>query len=206
MAQQAGGRLVISIDLELVQQPHSQQRQQTLANLTTQLLALLDDLNLPASFAVADPHYSAATDAILAANTTHELAVLADATWAGRGCGRQRFARELARRFGTARAVGLPVSTLALRQVALGEHVDLLSKTGITALRSEEPCVTCDVWQAPPATLLPRRAGWWLESGEGAAKRAMLDALRERETAHWLIDVAPLIDQPASSWRAIRGR
>lgn len=203
MACQAGGRLIVSIDLELDHHPGSLRRQQTLDALTTQLLALLDELEIPATFAVADPRYSAATEAIMASPVRHEVAVLADATWAGPGCGRERFARELSRRFGTARSAGLAVSTLALRQVELTEHADLLGKTGITALRGNFQGALPQVWNAPPVTPLPHRNGWWFESGELTAYRALQRAIRQQGLTHWLLDASTLIDQPASNWRAV---
>ena len=70
----------------------------SLETVTAELAERLARYNLPASWAVADPAVSAATERLLHAGAAHEIAILGDRSWVGREAGRARFARELARR------------------------------------------------------------------------------------------------------------
>src|SRR5262245_64047464 len=112
------GTLVLSIDLELDPVRHERLLERQLDLVRSELVALTKAAAIPATWAVADPVLSAATDSILAANCGHEIAVLGDQAWLGPGCGRERLARELARRFSAPRKAGIPVSTLAVRNFA----------------------------------------------------------------------------------------
>ncbi|HTN76529.1 MAG TPA: hypothetical protein VL096_14820 [Pirellulaceae bacterium] len=210
MASVARGQLIISVDLELEVQPGLLARQRALDELTATLIDQFAAYRIPATFAVADPIHSAATDMIVASSRAHEIAVLADATWAGPGAGRERFARELARRFGSARAAGLNVSSLALRHLELAEHFDLLPKHGISAVRTEpmprrhgppaQPHVLrYGVWQAQASLRLPQPTRWWWGGDSAPALRLVKRAARHGEVAHLLIDGAELIANVAKS-------
>lgn len=210
MGGDARGQLVVSLDLELELQRESLARQRALDTLTRQLVSLLDQHGLPATFAVADPALSAATETITASRGGHELAVLGDSTWAGPGAGRERFARELTRRFGAARAAGLNISTLALRHLEMAEHFDLLPKQAITVLRTDPvsprraQCVPPQVirfgvWQAAATLRLPQPRGWWFGSEAGPAFKLLKRAAQRGEIVHLLIDVAQLIERETPS-------
>ena len=114
------GTLILSIDFELDLEHQAPVLQRRLDAVRGELIELTRTLNTPATWAVADPTLSAATESILAAGCGHEIAVLGEPAWLGPGCGRMRLERELTRRFDSARESGIAVSTLALRNV---EHV-----------------------------------------------------------------------------------
>ena len=97
------GTLILSIDLELDLNDQEPTLQQRLDDVRRQLVELTCAHRLPATWAVADPTLSAATESILACGCGHEIAVLGDRAWLGPGCGRLRLSRELARRFVGAR-------------------------------------------------------------------------------------------------------
>src|SRR5262245_23352777 len=120
------GKVVVSIDLELDLHHHDGRFDRRLDELRSRLIEITRSAGIPATWAVADPMLSAATEQILAADSRHEIAVLGDQAWLGPGCGRARLARELARRISAPRKNGLPVSTLALRNVAQVIDRDLL--------------------------------------------------------------------------------
>ena len=143
-----GGSLVISIDLELA--PRQRMRlddQRRLASTTDSLIEALRDCRLAATWAVADPAVSAATEVIRAAaennnaenDNAHDIAVLGDHTWIGPQAGRTRFARELSRRVLRAQVAGIGVSTLGVRDAVLSDHLDLLVQHGIPAVRGTRP-------------------------------------------------------------------
>jgi len=70
------------------------------------------------------------------ADPAHEIALLADRSWAGRHTPRHLVAAELERRVRRAAAAGHPPCTLVLAEGHVTEHLDLLVKQGITAVRS----------------------------------------------------------------------
>ena len=200
------GSLVISIDLELA--PRQRMRlddQRRLASTTDVLIEALRNCGIAATWAVADPAVSAATDAILAAaqdrNAGHDVAVLGDPTWIGPQAGRTRFARELSRRVLRAQVAGIKVSTLVVREVALSDHLDLLVRYGITAVRDAHTarCVaTCGaepvrygVWRMRATHGLGDVAAGRL-GATGALRRAIVRSATRSEACHLAIDAAQL--------------
>jgi hypothetical protein len=129
-----GSLLSISIDAELDTTRRGFDQQAQLEVVTGKLLALLSKYQLPATWGVADPAMSAATDRIMGAATGHEVAVLGDQSWVGRTAGRNRFGNELQRRVTHGRAAGLEISSLILRDAQLDDHTDLVVKSGITSI------------------------------------------------------------------------
>jgi hypothetical protein len=113
---------------------------------------------LPATYAFADPCGTRLADAVLASATAGEIALLADASWAGPNASRARLATELARHTRRALASGYALTTLALRDAAAAPHVDLLAKHGISVVRQRAPA---------------RRLGLlgWLANWRGVARR-----------------------------------
>src|SRR5262245_27856959 len=106
------GTLILSIDLELDLEHHDKTIERRLDNVRSQLIAAARTSAVAATWAVADPMLSAASESIQAAGCGHEIAVLGDQAWLGPGCGRSRLARELARRFSAPRKAGISLSTL----------------------------------------------------------------------------------------------
>src|SRR5580765_5341788 len=109
------GTLVLSIHLELELEEQDRRAEQRLDDIRRRLIEVTKAGKVPATWAVADPMLSAASESILAAGVGHELAVLGDEAWLGQGCGRGRLARELTRRFSAPRKSGMKVGTLLLR-------------------------------------------------------------------------------------------
>jgi hypothetical protein len=170
------GVVILSVDLELDIAHHRDGQDERLDEVRTWLVERMRDLQLPATWAVADPVLSAATDSIRLSGVGHEIAVLGDQTWIGYGTGKLRLERELTRRFEGARRTGIPVSTLALRNVDQLPDLDLLLAHGITAVRGPavdeaaqarqlaSPKARYGIWQAPAAWRIPPRRKWWIPS------------------------------------------
>ena len=196
------GSLVISIDLELA--PGQRMRlddQRRLASMADLLIETLRDFDLAATWAVADPAVSAATAVIRAADAAHDVAVLGDHTWIGPQAGRTRFARELSRRVLAAEAALIDVSTLVVRETVLSDHLDLLVKYGITAVRDTrtmrlnvpygaEP-VRYGVWRMGATHCLGDAADGRLGAG-WAIRRGLARAAARSEACHLVIDAARL--------------
>ena len=197
------GSIILSVVLELELNDHCEEHQRQLGQIGAWLVELTRQHRLPATWEVADPAQSAASEGILAAGVGHELAVLAERTWIGHGSGRARLARELARRFEGARRLGIPVSTLALRNIEQPPDPDLLLDQGITAVhspathsldlaRQSNPPTRYGIWQAPTAWRLPIEGRWWT-SRRRMIRQALQRCSRQQGLLHLEVDVPSLI-------------
>lgn len=135
MSHFSSGSVTLSIDLELEISRATPDQLRWLDELTPDLVALLDRQAIPATWAVADPARSAATEAILNAQQPHELAVLGDRSWLGWGAGGPRASRELARRITGAAARQIQVRTLVLRNESSFAAGLPLGELGIRVVR-----------------------------------------------------------------------
>ena len=212
------GIVVFSAVLELAIDRLSFDRQQRLDHITGQLVDLFQQYRLPATWAVADPARSAASPSLLSSHVEHEIAVLGERSWIGRGAGRARIEREISRRFGGARAAGMKVSTLVLRNVSQPVDLDLLLAHEIAAVSyptnpgaqagSSAAILRFGVWHAPPAWRLPLAPSWWSPAGWQGARR-LRDAVAGRRLLHVAIDGDALVDRQdvgLSQVRAIVGQ
>jgi hypothetical protein len=204
------GTLLLSIQLELDLENQDRRDEQRLDEIRSRLIELTKAAEVPATWAVADPMLSAASESILAAGCGHELAVLGDEAWLGPGCGTTRLRRELARRFLAPRKSGIPVSTLVLRNVAQLGDLEQFVQHGVTAiahpstsdwssLRKTPPLPTrFGIWQPPIGARLPLRTKWW-SPAPWLVWREIKNTIRRRSTLHLCIDAPRLIgnDEPA---------
>ncbi len=203
--------LVLSVDLEL-DVPHrvDRARQEALATITSRLVDLLSRLQVPATWAVADPAVSAATDKVTAGSVPHEIAVLGDSTWVGKEPGRSRFGRELSRRVSGARGAGLSINTLALRDCELDGNLDLLVKHSITMLRGNSEIEHAALHSAPRglrhglrsfgvSLRLPAASGMMGRYLAGRRARGRLArTVAHGGLLHLLVDAPRLAESPAS--------
>jgi hypothetical protein len=199
------GTLVVSIDLELDPENNAAPQQRRLDIVRSRLVEITRDAGLPATWAVADPMLSAASESILSANCGHEIAVLGDRAWLGPGCGRERLGRELARRFTAPRKSGIAVSTLILRNVAEVVDREAITAHGVTAIsgpavdrttgKAIQPPIIFGLWQPPIAWRAPLRAAWGLPAG-WQARRAIKRAGRAGTLLHLRLDAAQLVTAP----------
>jgi hypothetical protein len=209
------GILAISIDLELDPQHSRAQQQRSLDRVATQLLEVLARHGVPATWGVADPAISAATEKLVAADAGHEIAVLGDQAWVGSNAGRLRFGRELQRRVTRGREMGLPVTTLSLRNINLDAHLDLVVKNGLSAVRGPESTANrkaefnqpqslySGLWMMWPSLALPGESRWVPGGGRvWAAMHGLQHAVECHEVFHLLIDGLDLSER---SWMAVRG-
>ncbi len=132
----------VSVDLEVAVDRLGHRQEAGLERVTDDLLKLFARHSMAATWAVADPLHSAATERIRSANKSHEMAILGDSTWVGRTAGRSRFSRELGRRVLSARAAGLEVTTFVPGGTGYAEHLDLVHKHGITGVRTQTSQLT----------------------------------------------------------------
>jgi len=198
------GHLLITVQLDPLADQRSVEGYQHLAGVTRQLISLMDEYRVPATWAVSDPAHSAATPLLVRSAVDHELAILGDANWLGPTAGRTRFARELARRVLQARTAGLEVTSLVPRVATIERHIDLVVKQRITAI-SGLATVSADrstaapralhygVWEFPTSRQLPLPSHWFFGSG-WSTWRQVRRAAQDAATYHLLLD-APAICQ-----------
>lgn len=214
------GVLAVSIDLELDPLRRIADQQHGLEAMTNRLITLFDLYQLPATWAVADPAVSAATDRLTVSGSTHEIAVLGDHSWVGAEAGRSRFAKELHRRVQRARATGLPLTTLVTRDAYPDDHADLLVKQGMTAVLGPIERGKSTLWPQAKVTLprslkfglweisgtqrLPVESRSWLGgSGYLAAKRGIDRAAADCAVYHVVIDALQLARSGVSGLRVV---
>lgn len=132
-AMPGSGILTLTLDWEL--EIGGSPNWRRIDDLTPDVVDLLDSLRLPATWGVADPARSAATESVLASTQTHELAVLGDRSWLGWGAGGQRASRELTRRILGAAARNIPIRSLLLHHEASIPAGLPLVELGIRSIR-----------------------------------------------------------------------
>ena len=202
----------LSIDLELDPLKIENGQPRSLEATTQRLVKLLDRLRVPATWAVADPAVSAATEVLLAAGAGHEIAILGDPTWVGQQAGRARFGRELARRVAHAKAAGIAISTLALRGTELADSLDLAVKQDISVVRpnfregsggwfsrpvSRTPAaIRFGLWDVPASMRLPCSSRWKFGGGGRRQARSGIDsAIANRGVFQIQVDALTLSDR-----------
>ena len=172
-----GGVLAVSVDLEPTVGRRNLEHLRALNATADRLIDVLGTMGIGATWAVADPVHSVWTDRLLAAGAGHEVAVLGESNWVGHQAGRRCFARELARRVLSSRASGLAATTLVVHGALPEEHLDLVVKHGMTAVRgrvvrnrpsrrSQQPCpLRYGVWEVPVGLVLPGETKWFPGGG-----------------------------------------
>ncbi|MEX0936553.1 MAG: hypothetical protein WDZ59_01745 [Pirellulales bacterium] len=209
------GRLVICIDLpSSVQQRASAQSSQQ--STVKWLMGALSRVGLPATWAVDEPAGSWIASALATSNVPHEIALLGEASWVGSRVGRSRFARELGRRVLAARSTGLGLSSLVPRGTWVDDHLDLLLKYGITAVRgmldeagrSRIPAAPhalhFGLWEVPGSISLPGGSTWMPGGGRGAhARRVVRRAALQGHTVQVVIDLPRLANGGDAARRVV---
>ena len=174
---------------------------------TRWLLGVLDQCRLPAGWFLAGPGTSVLRSHIVNAGTRHEIGLLVVENGQSQAA-RFEFSRNLDRRILAARAAGIEISSLATRESKPIEHLDLLVKHGIRAVRQ------CDHagsgsrrsgWPAVanlrfgitslPATLnASESAGWasWMTGWD--LRRQIASAAERRQYCHLRLDIHSLVN------------
>jgi hypothetical protein len=210
------GTLVLTIDLELDVEHHGGELQRRLDEVRSHLVAMTRAAGVPATWAVADPMLSAASESILAAGVGHEIAVLGDQAWLGPGCGRARLARELNRRFCVPRKAGMLVSSLVLRNVDQVVDLDLLLDHDVKAMcpppvdqpqaarKLGQPPIRFGLWQPPIAWKLPLMKTWWSPAA-WQVRREIKRSIRRQSLLHLRLEALRLVESPDTVLRGLDG-
>lgn len=184
----------------------------------SEALARLNDRQIVATLALesaADPNSLEKLGGALAG---HELAILAHSGWYSVANRRGQFAHEISRHVQQAHAVGYRPTTLALPAGHLPEHLDLLVKHGISAVRTKRTSNVRHGWSwglgrsdTSAAATQPQSLRWGLwefggalslvEQGLRRATRAISRAAAEGALVQVVVELAPLASQGAAGWK-----
>jgi hypothetical protein len=207
------GRFFVTVHLEPTSEAGSAEKHPELAHFVRKLIQVMDGSHLPATWAVSDPAYSAATPLVLQSAVEHELGILGDANWLGQTAGRTRFARELARRVSRARSARINVRTLVPRVESVDRHIDLVIKQRISAIagvaapesnrRLEMPrALHYGVWAFPISATLPLRSRWWF-SGRRSMFRQIRTAAQAAAVFHLVVDAPAMVQEGRTAFATL---
>jgi hypothetical protein len=200
------GHFLLTVHLDPPSEGGSREKHPKLADFVRHTVELADEHQLPVTWAVSDPAYSAATPLVLRSATCHELAILGDANWVGATAGRTRFARELARRVSQARSAQINVTTLVPRIGSIDRHIDLVIKQQISAIAGLHDgssgnlstalprALHYGVWEIPVSGSLPLRSRWWF-SGKRFVFRQVRAAANAAAVFHLVADAPSMVDE-----------
>jgi len=177
--------LCVTVDVDLADGTAAAKDQSALTTAARSLQSILGHHGVPAAWAMPDPAASPLAESILNASAAHELALLADDSWAREGDSRGKFFQRLSGQLEHARARGIQISNLALARGAVIGHTDLLVKHGVQLVRDD------------PSTL--RKTGWYGQFTAGRSKAQLPTPMR------WgLWRLTPSICLPGNSFTAVR--
>jgi hypothetical protein len=142
---------------------------------TRWLLRVLDEHRLPVTWFLAGPGGSVLRSHIVNAEMRHEIGLLVVESSPSQQA-RLEFSRNLDRRIMAARAAGIEISSLAAREPKQIEHLDLLVKHGIRAVRQ------CDRRFGGDSS---RRTGWPAVSTLRFGITSLPATLSASEPARW---------------------
>ncbi|HEX2477392.1 MAG TPA: hypothetical protein VHK01_21730 [Lacipirellulaceae bacterium] len=200
------GYFLLTVHLDPPSEAGSREKHPKLADFVRHTIELADEHQLPVTWAVSDPAYSAATPLVLRSATCHELAILGDANWVGPTAGRTRFARELARRVSQARSARINVTTLVPRVGSIDRHIDLVIKQRISAIAGVKEASSANrpmalprarhygVWEIPVSGSLPLRSHWWF-CGKRFVLRQIRTAAHAAAVFHLVVDAPAMVQE-----------
>lgn len=184
----------------------------TTLEVTKWLLRLLDQYRLPATWFLAGPGTSVLRSHVVAADIRQEVGLLV-VDGGPQSRARVEFARNLQRRLLAARAAGIDISSVATQASRRIDHLDLLIKHGIRAVRpgarglahsAVERCgwaavstLRFGISSLPPTWRAVDAPRWqrWIKAWE--ARRQIVAAARRRQYCHLTLDIHTLANAGA---------
>ena len=209
---QPAGTLILSIDVKAPVQRTSAALASMLDDACGRLLKMLEKRGLSATWAVDEPAHWSFAQQLTSARAPQEIAILAEPDWIGSAAGRTIFTQELGRRVLAARAAELPVSTLVPYESTVDDHLDLLIKHEVTAVRgvvdqdarasrpAQPNALHYGLWEFPGSLTLPGRSRWLPGGGGGwKARRKINRAIAAGEIFHLVLDLTAWAEQGAAA-------
>lgn len=196
------GKVVLSVDLP----SESATRGRPQDSLASTLFQMVESRRLPATWVPREPRQCSLYEKLAAAPARHDMALAGDATWIGKAAGRTRFARELAARVEAVRSAHVNVSAIALHDVELDDHLDLLVKHRVGMIRGQlrggtslQPqSVRFGVWYSPISVVLPKPADWSWFGQNWSLRQTVRRAIRAEGVAHLVVDATQMAGNSAA--------
>lgn len=148
------------------------------------LIELLNGENLPVTWVAREPADSPAIGAVMEAASGHEVALRIASELSGLKSGRSRFATDFLDGMRRAAAAGISITTLATPESLEREHLELIARHGISAIRADRiRNANAGHVRFGQGSLVPLRFGLWqigsdLEWSGGSWLRDVLGARR----------------------------
>lgn len=212
------GSLVISVDLQPSEVVTQLEVVRKMNETGVRVIALFEQLRVPATWGVAEPAESSFVSQLKSSCEDHEIALLGEPSWVGKDAGRGPFARELARRLAQASAYGMQTTSILPRGVLVDDHLDLIMKHGITAVRglvdvkgrSSKPAMPhplhFGLWELPAALSLPGESTWLPGGGRGRkAHKGISHAAKQGDVHHLVIDIPAIAQMGPAAERVLAG-
>jgi hypothetical protein len=202
------GAFVLSLDLDRSVTQGQQSQRGAFGPIGSKLIAMIAARGIEATWTISEPGHSSWLEPIQAIEPVQEVGLLADANWISGT--RSEFAAGLVSLAGQARSAGVSPSTLAWKTADQPEHLDLLVKQGITAVRpisAKSDSLAVGGWKgwlqgASASGSAPQTLRWGLWQIAGATdslvggvkdvRRAIDRAVDDRGIVHLVVDVASL--------------
>ena len=211
------GVCVISVDLGIPGAGRAN-TDSSIAAAAGDALARLNRAGWPATWSLGPAIACEELAAALHEQPSHERAILAGDDWYSVDNHRGRFSQRLSDRLSQAHAAGWRPTTLALPAGHLAEHLDLLVKHGISAVRTTREAESRSWrnwrrWFRPASACSPQpqslRWGLWEFDGSLSLVRCGLRGVLQAVTAaaaagalaHVVVEPGPLAAQGASGWK-----
>ena len=180
------------------------------------LVRLLQRYELPATWGIPRPADSFVSDLLSRSTTAHEVALLATAKWVGGNNSRRQFAEQLQYYIEHARAQGLLVQSLALPNGHAIEHIDLVQKQQLIAVRADDTrprydqtgqpyAVKFGLWNVPVNRTISTGAPHWLFGDRSirGARRVIRHTIVRGTTAHVVIDISKIGSNESPNLKAL---
>lgn len=167
----------------------------------SEIMARIEQARMPATWAYCDPATPAARK-IAESATGHELALLSKAALASAEYSRSDIMQTIVRPLQTATEAGLSISTLTVPFAWQPKHIDLLTKYGLTVIRTPHVfssetttgirAVCHGLWQVPVSAVV-QNSHWMANLGQWRhVRRAIDQAVLQGGWCHLRIDAASI--------------
>ncbi len=179
------------------------------------LIEVLEDLQLPATWALSHRHIELAKTVARPSRLRNELALLTESSWCSPMGSRESFLSELRGKLDLYRSFQSDVSTLALHSNDVERHLNGLAREGIQVVRRQavDPVgrkmrpnnlPRYGLMVIEPTAVLPGRPAFWVRWDSAySAKRSLWNAMSQRVSQDVTIDLGQLSKLPESRTRQL---
>lgn len=210
------GLVSVSIDLDGSPGQEGLWNETASQRVVEKLRTMLSRYRIGATWVIGAPAQWNAATALCSSESRHELALLIDADSLAVRAPRRQLSRELTRRLLAVRALGLTVDAAVFSQSLPSDHLDLMVKHGINAIRGPvrhrtrigatplPRMLRYGLWELPGSIALVAGHHWLFGArGRLTARRAIRCVAIDGGYLHFVIDAAQLLNGDPSAMETI---